>query len=95
MERSEGSRNITVSVIDGPVWLDHPAFSDQHIREIQGASGATCQNLSSVACTHGTLVIGILAAKRGSDAPAICPGCSFLLRPIFPQYTRADDGQRA
>jgi hypothetical protein len=24
-----------------------------------------------------------LSAKRGSPAPAICPGCTLLVRPIF------------
>jgi subtilisin family serine protease len=28
-------------------------------------------------------VAGILFARRGSVAPAICPGCTLLLRPIF------------
>jgi subtilisin family serine protease len=32
---------------------------------------------------HGTLVAGVLTGKRGSGAPAICPGCTLLLRPIF------------
>ena len=32
---------------------------------------------------HGTYVAGILAARRGSGAPAICPGCTLLVRPIF------------
>jgi len=28
-------------------------------------------------------VAGILAARRGSVAPSICPECTLLLRPIF------------
>jgi subtilisin family serine protease len=28
-------------------------------------------------------VAGILSARRGSVAPAICPGCTLVLRPIF------------
>jgi subtilisin family serine protease len=38
---------------------------------------------TSPACKHGTFVAGILVAKRGSAAPAICPGCTLLVRPIF------------
>jgi subtilisin family serine protease len=34
---------------------------------------------------HGTFVAGVLLAKRGSSAPAICPACSLLVRPIFPE----------
>jgi subtilisin family serine protease len=37
----------------------------------------------SDACLHGTYVAGILSAKRVSPAPAICPDCTLLLRPIF------------
>src|SRR5436190_20435609 len=32
---------------------------------------------------HGTFVAGILFAKRGSRAPAICPNCEIILCPIF------------
>jgi subtilisin family serine protease len=32
---------------------------------------------------HGTSVAGMLFAKRGSDAPSICPDCTLLVRPIF------------
>jgi hypothetical protein len=32
---------------------------------------------------HGTFIVGILCAKRSSDAPAFCPSCILLVRPIF------------
>ena len=35
---------------------------------------------------------GILSAKRTSPAPAICPQCTLLVRPIFPETTR-NNGQ--
>jgi subtilisin family serine protease len=91
MERTEGARNITVSVIDGPARLDHPAFSPQRIRAIEKRSPAACQNVESYACNHGTLILGMLAAKRGVGAPAICPGCTFLLHPIFTEITHGND----
>jgi subtilisin family serine protease len=81
LEKSSGRPEITVGLIDGPVALDHPDFAGQRIREITGS--AACTNRDSAACAHGTFVAGMLAAKRGSLAPAICPGCTFLLRPIF------------
>ncbi len=31
----------------------------------------------------GIFVAGILSAKRNSTAPAICPNCTLLVRPIF------------
>lgn len=83
MERSRGSPEIAVAVIDGPVKLDHPELARQQIHEIPGRSPAACLNRDSAACIHGTFVVGMLAANRGSVAPAICPGCTFLVRPIF------------
>jgi subtilisin family serine protease len=38
---------------------------------------------------HGTFVAGILSAKRGSLAPAICPECTLLVRPIFAEAPSA------
>ena len=37
----------------------------------------------------------MLAARRGSSAPAICPDCTFLVRPIFPEKTANGDGMPA
>jgi subtilisin family serine protease len=91
MERTEGTRDITVSVIDGPARLDHPAFSRQRIRAIEKRSPAACQNVESYACNHGTFVLGMLAANRGAGAPAICPGCTFILHPIFTEITYGND----
>jgi subtilisin family serine protease len=35
--------------------------------------------------------MGILAAKRCSAAPALCPGCTFIVRPIFSENTSGND----
>lgn len=48
---------------------------------------STCSSLDSNACVHGTFVAGILVAKRDSQAPAICPDCTLLVRPIFTETT--------
>jgi subtilisin family serine protease len=84
MERTIGRPEVTIGLIDGPVAKAHPDLEGQNIRELPGASGAICSQLSSAACQHGTFVAGILVA-RGSAAPAICPGCTVLVRPIFPE----------
>jgi subtilisin family serine protease len=34
-------------------------------------------------------VAGILCAQRGSAAPAICPACTLLVRPIYPETNPA------
>jgi subtilisin family serine protease len=87
MERSSGSPEVKIGLIDGPVVTQHPDLAGEHLREISGNSGAACTQANSTACLHGTFVAGILSAKRNSPAPAICPGCTFLIRPIFSEAT--------
>ena len=82
MDRIAGRPEVTIGLIDGPVLLEHPDLAKEQIRELPGLSGA-CGNASSGSCQHGTFVAGVLFAKRGSPAPAICPGCTLLVRPIF------------
>jgi subtilisin family serine protease len=72
-----------IGLIDGPVAMNHPSLATGNIRELRGKSSASCALADSVACLHGTLVAGILSARRGSPAPAICPDCTLLLSPIF------------
>jgi subtilisin family serine protease len=43
----------------------------------------------AAACAHGTFVAGILGARRGSLAPALCPACPLLVRPVFLDADRA------
>ena len=72
-----------VALIDGPVVIDHPGFAAGNVREMVGTRNAACVRSASAACLHGTFVAGILFARRGSAAPAICPACTLLVRPIF------------
>src|SRR5262249_15856389 len=67
----------------GPVVLDHPDLASDRIHELPGRAPATCSVAGSVACMHGTFVAGMLSATRASEAPAICPNCTILVRPIF------------
>ena len=83
MERSSGSPDVKIGLIDGPVFIQHPDLSRQRIVEIARTGDAACRQATSAACLHGTFVAGVLSAKRGSAAPAICPDCTILVRPIF------------
>jgi subtilisin family serine protease len=91
MELTSGRPEITIGLIDGPVVINHPELMSENIRAVPGKSG-TCSQASSTACMHGTFVAGILSAKRGSAAPAICPNCTLLVRPIFSE-TVQEGGQ--
>jgi subtilisin family serine protease len=90
MERTPGKPEITIGLIDGPVLLSHADLSTGSIREVPRGHAGTCSRTSSAACTHGTFVAGILSAKRGSLAPAICPRCTLLTRPIFSETADAN-----
>jgi len=83
MRRTEGSPDIRVGLIDGPVNLTHPDLVSSRLLALDHAAGAMCSRHGSFACVHGTFVAGILAASRTSAASAICPGCTVLIRPIF------------
>jgi subtilisin family serine protease len=93
MKRTEGRGQVVIGLVDGPVDMKNASLATEAIRELaippQG-QGAGCDYPRSNSCRHGTFVAGILAARRGSDAPAICPGCTFVLRPIFAEEESAD-----
>lgn len=91
MELTAGRHEITVGLIDGPITMSNPNLASENISEVAGMSG-NCTKASSVACMHGTFVAGILSAKRSSIAPAICPGCTLLVRPIFAEAAQ-ESGQ--
>ena len=87
MQIARGRVETRIALIDGPVAIGHPELSTAKIHEVPGTIGGACERASSVACMHGTFVAGILCAKRESAAPAICPDCTLLIRPIFPETT--------
>lgn len=95
MELTSGSPEIIVGLIDGPVVMNHLDLMGENIREIPGKLSGTCAQASSAACMHGTFVAGILCAKRNSPAPAICPNCTLLVRPIFAEMASGNGQNRS
>jgi len=88
MELTSGVPEIVVGLLDGPVAMNHPELVSENIREVPGRQRGACAQADSFACMHGTFVAGILCAKRSSPAPAICPNCTLLVRPIFVETTQ-------
>ncbi|MDX2212912.1 MAG: S8 family serine peptidase [Oculatellaceae cyanobacterium bins.114] len=87
MELTSGSPEVAIGLIDGPVVTQHADLEDKYRRVFPGSHASKCTQSSSTACQHGTFVAGILFAKRQSSAPAICPNCTLLIRPIFAETT--------
>lgn len=92
MKLTSGRSEIVVAMVDGPVAADHADLARSSIRDARDG-GAQCAQTSSAACVHGTFVAGILSAKRGSAAPAICPDCTLLVNPVFSEAATGNAGQ--
>ncbi|KJU82907.1 subtilisin-like protein [Candidatus Magnetobacterium bavaricum] len=92
MTRTQGTPDVTVGIIDGPVEVNHPDFRGVNIRSLSGSNSGVCKVSDSAACMHGTFVAGIICSQRGSQAPAICPGCAIVLRPIFREESLSSNG---
>jgi len=82
MALSAGSPDISVALVDGPFTADHPDLATENIESLLPGRGLATVSREG-ATDHGTFVAGMLMARRGSGAPAICPGCRLLVRPVF------------
>lgn len=91
MDETEGVREIVVGVIDGPVVASHPYLSESNLNFLSYESDGNCKTSESYACMHGSFVTGMLASGRDTEVPGICPGCSFLIRPIFSECELGED----
>jgi subtilisin family serine protease len=89
MDRSRGRPEVAIGLIDGPVATDHPGLARAQIRELRGRGASS--RPGSNASRHGVFVAGILSAERGAPAPAICPDCTLLVRPVFGETTSIDE----
>jgi subtilisin family serine protease len=91
MDLTSGRADIRVGLIDGPVASDHPDLAAENIRQISGGPNGADARADGAARAHGTFVAGMLSARRGTAAPALCPDCTLLVRPIFGGATTTDD----
>lgn len=90
MAIATGREEINVGLIDGPVAKSHPELVGNQIQILPGTLNGHCAQSHDTACNHGTFVAGILNGKRDSVAPAICPDCTLLVRPIFAEMAAAN-----
>ncbi|MFD8394771.1 S8 family serine peptidase [Streptomyces sp. NPDC059680] len=78
VQRSIGSPDVVVAVIDGPVSAHPDLSAPATLRtDVNDPSADACDT------AHGTFIAGILAASRESAAPGLCPGCSLLSSPVL------------
>jgi subtilisin family serine protease len=93
MDLTAGKPEISIGLIDGPVAVESPGLNSKQIRYISknSTNGGTCMNTNSAGCLHGTFIAGMLSGTRDSPAPAICPACRLLVRPIFIETATGGD----
>jgi len=70
-----------VAVIDGP--YDAAALSGILARAPVNLGSGSCCVKPSTACNHGTLVMGLLGARRDAVIPGLCPECQLFHVPLF------------
>lgn len=89
MQLTSGRPEIKIGLIDGPVATTHPELVQATIQPVANSVASYVQANSTF--QHGTLVAGVLCGQRNSIAPAICPDCTVLIRPVFTETgSRAD-----
>ena len=84
IEWTHGASDVTVAVIDGPVWLGHPALSEARIVELPSATDPPALPVGPE-YAHGTFVAGRLVASLDSEAPGLCPSCTLQVRTLRPE----------
>jgi len=102
MAQTAGRAEVVVGVVDGPADLSHLDLAGQQISVLpsghwagRGAPGDECRIPASAECSHGTFVVGMLAARRASPAPGICPACTVVTRQIFAETPAGQAGPAA
>ncbi|HYD80376.1 MAG TPA: S8 family serine peptidase [Paucimonas sp.] len=90
MTRCAGRPTLAIGLIDGPAAPDHPLLAPvvRTIGARDGTMKARRETRAGLAVRHGTFLAGILSAYRDRGAPALCPECRLLVRPIFEDLDR-------
>ncbi|MEV6881329.1 S8 family serine peptidase [Streptomyces sp. NPDC051135] len=83
MARTSGLHSPRIGLIDGHVTSDHPDLADANLEVLVRHRGSAPPSFDP-GSRHATSVAGVLVARRGSGAPAICPDATLVVRPIFP-----------
>lgn len=83
MKLTAGAASVTVAVIDGPVDVSHPLIPAERVRVHGRHSRSICEP-DRLNCVHGTGVAGILHRIRDEGGGGICPNCTLLICPMFP-----------
>lgn len=79
---SQGSSQICVAVLDGPVDRNHPCFQGSDLTTLATLVPNTTRSDGSMS-GHGTHVASIIFGKQAGGVPGIAPQCRGLIVPVF------------
>lgn len=80
--RTRGSSEITVAILDGPVDRAHPCFKGADLTALPTLVPDVASKDGSMS-GHGTHVASIIFGQPDSDVPGIAPQCRGLIVPVF------------
>jgi len=80
--RTRGSSEITVAILDGPVDRAHPCFKGADLTALPTLVPDVARSDGSMS-GHGTHVTSIIFGQPDSDIPGIAPQCRGLIVPVF------------
>ena len=87
-QRTRGSPEISVAILDGIVDTEHPCFQGAYLERqpslVQGKASTTGQM-----SIHGTHIASLIFGQPGSELEGIAPHCKGIIIPVF-----ADDHYR-
>ncbi len=79
-QRTLGSRDVIVGVVDGPVSPGTlSAWAAPAVRRIGGDGDDSC----ALELDHGAVTALLLGARRDAPLPGLCPECRILIRPAL------------
>ena len=79
---TQGDPRVAIGVLDGPVDVAHPAFSQAHLKLVD--AGIVPMAREGLAAQHGTHVASVIFAGHGQGPlQGIAPGCRGVIIPIF------------
>ena len=83
----QGSPDICVALLDGPVDLSHPCFNDAELTILPSLlTEEACADGSML--SHGTHVASIIFGQPGSPVRGVAPQCRGLIIPVFSDDNR-------
>jgi cyanobactin maturation PatA/PatG family protease len=84
--RTRGSSEIAVAVLDGIVDTDHPCFGGANLTRLPTL--ALGKATTGAMSTHGTHIASLIFGQPDTEVPGIAPHCRGILAPVFSDDNR-------